>query len=99
MTDELWNQLLKEAIATKYNIVMAGRMATKSKVEDHLMRAFGVDRNDAHSAMNHIEYAMLDTRHIDYGNTGRKTVWISKEWPEPVVLMPEIYQLPVREVC
>lgn len=57
-----WLKMVAAAIAIRERIVSAGGMATKSKVEDELMPMFGIDRGDAHTIMNHIEYHNLGAR-------------------------------------
>ena len=57
-----WLGMVAAAVAIRDRIVAAGGMATKSRVEDELMPMFGIDRSDAHSIMNHIEFHNLGAR-------------------------------------
>jgi hypothetical protein len=56
-----FDELVQAAIRIRYAVYQAGGMATKSGVEDVLMRRYGVERDIAHEAMNHIEYFGLDS--------------------------------------
>lgn len=55
MTDEEWRDLVEEALAVRRQIISDGQMATKSAVEDVLMKRHDIDRCVAHDVMNHIE--------------------------------------------
>ena len=57
--DVVWRHMVTTAVQIRNRIVAAGEMATKTRVEDELMPMFGIDRGDAHSIMNHIEYHCL----------------------------------------
>ena len=51
-----WLDIVREAITIRNDIMQAGEMATKTRVENVLMERHGMDRYDAHNIMNHIEH-------------------------------------------
>ena len=60
LQEEDWHNVITAAISIRKEIVEGGGMATKSLVENRLMNVFdGLDRYNAHSVMNHIEYHNL----------------------------------------
>ena len=57
--DKMWRQMVTTAVQIRNRIMAAGEMATKTRVENEIMPMFNIDRCDAHSIMNHIEYRNL----------------------------------------
>lgn len=70
-----------EAIRIRFLIVKAGRMATKTAVEDVLMiRHPELDRAAAHDVMNTIEYTQAERPYFRFRDRG--ICWIA-DTPEP----------------
>lgn len=78
MNDDQFQAMVQAAQDIQYLIIKAGGMATKSKVEVALMARFNIDRGEAHSIMNYIEYK---NERIWRGRPGG-IVWVAKR-PEP----------------
>jgi hypothetical protein len=57
--DQMFAVYLRAGRIVQANIIDAGGMANKSRVEDVLMPLFGIDRGTAHDVMNTIEYHNL----------------------------------------
>lgn len=55
MTDEMFQEIVQATEEIQFLIVKAGGMATKSKVEDALMKRYQFARSDAHSFTNFVE--------------------------------------------
>lgn len=86
MSDQTFETILNEVSEIQFLIVKAGKMATKSKVEDILMKRHGLDRGDAHTFTNCTEN--LNIRDFRFRDIG--IVWTAKR-PEPTLdKFPEI---------
>ena len=86
LDDNYWN-LIREAISIKYLIYMNGGNASKSAVEDVLMKRLGTGRYNAHQVMNIIEFYNLDASCI----VNKR--WTYTNWENPVMRnYPEILE-------
>lgn len=80
MSDTQYFKLLEETADIQYLIVNAGGMATKTAVENILMRQYpGLSRSDAHTILNNVE---CQKRSFIIGREGCK--WLAAR-PEPKI--------------
>lgn len=52
MSDEQYQKILSQVPEIQFLLIQAGKMATKSRVENVLMAKYGLDRSDAHTFTN-----------------------------------------------
>lgn len=76
MSDETYQQILKDIEEIRYLIIKYGGMATKTLTESVLMDKYGLNRSDAHSLANSGEYHNARDFHLP------GPVWAAKR-PEP----------------
>ena len=85
MSDKVYNQLLDEITDIRWLVMKAGRMATKTVVEDVLMERYNCNRGDAHTLLNYSEN--INSCDIVINRDGAQ--WLSnrpmpkiQDWPE-----------------
>lgn len=70
-SDHIFETLLQEVTEIQYLIVKSGKMATKTAVENILIKRHGLDRADAHTLTNTTE----SRNKMDFSISNGKIVW------------------------
>lgn len=93
MNDPNFEQLVREAVDIRYLIVRAGRMATKSLVEDVLMARYpaSVDRRLAHDVLNYCEWQQEERKYFRFRQGG--LTWIAEIAPPAPSDYPQIQEV------
>jgi len=87
MSDQTFSRLMDEVCEIQFLIVQAGGIATKTAVENIMMRRHQLDRGDAHSLTNYAE-----SRQDFMVNNGR-VEWLAAR-PKPTITnYPEFKEL------
>lgn len=78
MSNQTYLKILDETIEIQYLIIAAGGIATKTAVENILMRRHSLNRSDAHSFTNYAESRQ------DFMVRSGKVQWLAKR-PQPTI--------------